>query len=249
MGDVGRGAAHVEADQMALARLGRGPHHADDAAGRPGEDRILAAEGGGVGEAAVRLHEEQAARAGQAGDHLVDVAAQHRREIGVDHRCVAAADQLDQRLDLVARRDLGEADLPRDLRKRRLVVGPAPAVHQHDRERAKALLIRRPQPGFRRRAVERAQHVPLGGHALVHLDDMIVERLGQEDMPGEDVRPCLVADPQASPSPAVIASATRSPFRSSKALVATVVPIFTAPSAPPPASSRICPIPATAASS
>ena len=58
--DVGRGAAHVEADDMALARLGRGLRHADDPAGRAGEHRILAAERRRVREAAVRLHEEEA---------------------------------------------------------------------------------------------------------------------------------------------------------------------------------------------
>ncbi len=100
MGDVGRGAAHVEADHPVEARFRRRLRHADDAAGRPGQDRILAAEGGSVGEAAVRLHEEEAHIAAQAGDDLVDVAPQHRREIGVDHRGVAAPDQLDQRLDL-----------------------------------------------------------------------------------------------------------------------------------------------------
>ncbi len=42
---------------------------------------------------------------------LLDIAAQDRRQIGVDHGGVAAAHQLDQRRDLVADRDLREADL------------------------------------------------------------------------------------------------------------------------------------------
>jgi hypothetical protein len=46
---------------------------------------------------------------------------------------------------------------------------------------------------------------------------------------GEDVRPGLVADPEASRKPLVTSSAVGSPRRSSSALVATVVPIFTAP--------------------
>ena len=37
----------------------RGAHHADDAAGRAGEDRVLALERLGVGQAAVRLHEDR----------------------------------------------------------------------------------------------------------------------------------------------------------------------------------------------
>src|SRR3546814_1822502 len=67
-----------------------------------------------LGQAAVRLHEHEA-RAGllirvQLPAHLVDVAAQDRREIGVDHGGVAAAHQLHQRADLVAGRDLGSEE-------------------------------------------------------------------------------------------------------------------------------------------
>ena len=57
MRDVGRGAAHVEADDMVEAGLRGGARHADDAARRAGEDRVLAAKGRGVGQAAIRLHE------------------------------------------------------------------------------------------------------------------------------------------------------------------------------------------------
>ena len=57
--DVGGGAAHVEADDAVEAGQLRHPRHADDAAGRPGEDGVLAAELSGFGEAAVGLHEHQ----------------------------------------------------------------------------------------------------------------------------------------------------------------------------------------------
>jgi hypothetical protein len=53
----------------------------------------------------------------------VDVAREDGRQIGIDHRRVAAADELDQRRDLVADRDLGEAELARDVRQPRLVSG------------------------------------------------------------------------------------------------------------------------------
>ena len=48
-----------------------------------------------------------------AGD-LLDIAREDRREIGIGHGGVAAPDQLHQRADLMADRDLGEADLARD---------------------------------------------------------------------------------------------------------------------------------------
>ena len=74
MRDVGRGAAHVEADHLVEAGRGRGPRHADDAARRAGQDRVLAAEARGIGQPAVGLHEQQPARR-PAGRHLVDIAA------------------------------------------------------------------------------------------------------------------------------------------------------------------------------
>ena len=42
--DVGRGAAHVEADDLVEPRHRRGARRADDAAGRAGQDRVLALE-------------------------------------------------------------------------------------------------------------------------------------------------------------------------------------------------------------
>ena len=72
---------------------------ADDAAGRAGQDRVLALEQLRVDQAAARLHEHQPHVAERV-RHPVDVAPQDRREVGVDHGGVAAADQLHQRRDL-----------------------------------------------------------------------------------------------------------------------------------------------------
>ena len=92
----------------------------------------------GFGEAAVRLHEVQPGAGRKAGRDPVDIAAQDRRQIGVDHRRVAAADELDQRRDLVADRDLGKSDVAGDFGQPRLVIREGPAVHQHDGQRADA---------------------------------------------------------------------------------------------------------------
>ncbi len=196
MRDVGRGAAHVEADHPVEPGLRGGLRHSDDSAGRTGQDRVLALEGAGVGEAARRLHEEEARLGSQRGDDPVDVASQHRRQIGVDHGRVAAPDQLDQRPDPVADRDLGEADLLRQRGERRFVRGPAPAVHQDDRDRAIASLISAYKGGTGGLQVERAKHLALGRHPFVYLDDVVVERFGKDDAACEDVGPRLVADPQ-----------------------------------------------------
>src|SRR5437667_9058190 len=108
---VGGRAAHVESDDAVEARGEGGPHRADDAARRPRQDRILALEAARVGEAAVRLYEQQP-HAFELGGHLLDVAPEDRRQVGVDHRGIAAADQLHQRADAMRRRDLREPGLP-----------------------------------------------------------------------------------------------------------------------------------------
>jgi hypothetical protein len=92
---------------------------------------------------AVRLHEQQGRRLAQIGADPVDIGAQHRRQIGVGHRRIAAPDQLDQGADVMADRDLFEPDLARDLRQPRLVRCPAPAVHQDDGDRGQSPRPRR----------------------------------------------------------------------------------------------------------
>ncbi|CKU30688.1 Uncharacterised protein [Mycobacterium tuberculosis] len=96
---VGRGAAHVEANNMIEAGQRRHPHHADDAAGRTRQNRVLAAEVPGLRQPPVGLHEHQSHTPHLVG-HLVDVSAQHRGQVGVDHGGIPARDQFHQRADL-----------------------------------------------------------------------------------------------------------------------------------------------------
>lgn len=74
--DVRGGAAHVEADDLVEARALRHARHADDPAGRAGQDGVLAAELVRLGQAAVGLHEHQPYAVELAGD-LVHIAAQN----------------------------------------------------------------------------------------------------------------------------------------------------------------------------
>ena len=87
--------------------------------------------------------------------------------------------------------------------------------------------------GAHSREIGLALHRAVGAHALVDLDDTLVEHLRLDDVAGEDLRPRLVADLQrVAEASGDRAAAVRSPLRSSSALVATVVPIFTAPTRP-----------------
>src|SRR5690606_38607286 len=75
-----------------------------------------------------------------------------------------------------------------------LVLGPAIAVEEDDRRRAYARREGRPEIAPRRLEVGGAQHLAFGGDALVDLDDALVEKLGQDDAPREELRAVLVGD-------------------------------------------------------
>src|SRR5471030_1532203 len=195
MRHVGRGAAHVEADHLLEAGQPAGAHHADDAAGRAAQDAVLALEGARVGQAAVGLHELQV-HARHLGGHLVDVAAQDGRQIGIDHRRVAARDELHHRAGLVRHGDLLEADLAGDFGHQRFVRAVAVAVHEDDGQRAQALVVGRLQTGARGGTVERDDDVAMRAHALFDFDHMAIQQLGQHDVAVEQSRTILVGDAQ-----------------------------------------------------
>ncbi len=195
MRDVGRRAAHVEADHTVEAgRRGR-PRHPDDAARRAGQDRVLPPERRPVGQPAVGLHEQQP-DPGQLGRHLVDVAPQHRRQVGVDHARVAPRDQPHQRADLVRLADLREPDGGGDRRDPLLVRGVPVAVQADHGDGAVPGRVGRPQLPFDGVGVQRPDQLAVRADPLGRLDHPVVERLGEDDMPVEDARPVLVGDPQ-----------------------------------------------------
>ncbi len=77
VGDVGGGAAHVEADDPVVAGLGGRAHHADHAARGTGEHGVLAPEVRGLAQPAVGLHEHEPDPR-EFGGHFLDVPTQDR---------------------------------------------------------------------------------------------------------------------------------------------------------------------------
>ena len=191
--DIGGGAAHVEADNALEAGSPRRLDRADNAARRPREDGVLSLEAARVHQPAIGLHEEQP-RPAERRRHALHMAAQDRREIGVHHRRVAARDELHQRRDLVADRDLLEAGAPRDLFGRGLVGGVAVAVHQADGDGPEALSVRPREVRRQLRLVERLHGLAMRAQALVRLHDLGIEDFRQPDMQVEQARAVLVAD-------------------------------------------------------
>ncbi len=193
--DVGGRAAHVEADHALEAGLPARAHHADDAAGGAGQDAVLALERACIGQAAIGLHELQI-HAGQFVGHLVDVAAQDRRQVGVDNRGVATRDKLHHRAHFVRDRHLREADRARDAGHRRFMRRVAIAMHEHDGQRAQAGVERRLQAGAGGCFIERLHDVAMRADAFIDLDHLRVQQLGQHDVAIEQAGPVLVGDAQ-----------------------------------------------------
>jgi hypothetical protein len=131
-------------------------------------------------------------------------------------------------LTAVGDRDLREAGRARQLGHASLVRRIAIAVHEDDRDGIEPLRARRLEIALHPGHVERPDHLAVRAHALGPPRPPCVEELRQAYVAVEDARAVLVGDAQ------LVAEAARdeehrgSPLRSSSALVATVVPIFTA---------------------
>ncbi len=129
---VGGSAAHVKADHLVLPRQRGGARHAHDAPGRPAQDGVLALKSVRIGQPAAGLHEEEL-HTRHFGRHLLHIAAQDGRQVGIHHRGVAAAHKLHERTGLMRGADLGKAHRARQPRCRLFVFRIAVAVHEYNR--------------------------------------------------------------------------------------------------------------------
>ena len=144
MRDIGRRAAHVEADDAVEPGRLAGLCQRNDAACRAGKNRILALKEVRRGQAAGGHHEHQpdaGARDIQLVRHLLHVARENRREIGIDHGGVAAPDELHQRGNLVAHRNLREPHRAGQFGDLLFVRGVAIGVHENDGDRLDPLRL------------------------------------------------------------------------------------------------------------
>ena len=139
MRDIRAGSAHVEANQLLVPKRLASSDHADHPARWPRQNCILAAKRTHFGQSAVRLHETQAIGFGQFCAKSIGVAPQHRGEIGIHHRRIAARDQFDERRDLMAGADLCKAHFARKFGQPRLVLAVFPAMHQDNCDGIKAI--------------------------------------------------------------------------------------------------------------
>jgi hypothetical protein len=128
--------------------------------------------------------------------HLLHISPQDRRQISVHHRGVAAADQLDQRRDLVADRDLRKAHVAGEFRHLLLMLGVTVGVHEDDRDRVDAVGLRGGKRAACALKVKTAFHRAVGADAFVDFRDALIKHVGLDDVAGENLRPRLIADLQ-----------------------------------------------------
>ena len=211
MRDIGRGAAHVEADQFVESGGSGRLHHADNAAGRAGKDGILAVKLVCVGQAAVRLHEHQS-RIGQFSCDAINITPQYRRKISIDNRRIATRNDLHHRADFMRNRYLRETDFARETGNAPLVLGKAISVHEDNRNCPETLIPR----GFQGIAcldlVQRRHHFAMCTDALIDFGYVGIEQFRQRDLAIKNTRAVLISDPQ------LIAKSTRDEERGGFAL-------------------------------
>ena len=115
---------------MTMRQLCR-PGHAHNTARRPAQNRVLALENMCIGEATRRLHEEQLYARHLAG-HLLHVAAQDGRQVGIHHGRIAPADKLHHRAGFMRAADLREPNVLRNAFGRLFMRRVAVTVHKND---------------------------------------------------------------------------------------------------------------------
>ena len=190
---LGGGAAHVEGDGIGgtdgLAETGS----ADHPRRRPGtnEKHRPAAGFGDAGGAAVGGHHQQRGcdpEPGEASCQLVEIAAHHRQQIGVDHRGAGALVLLDlgQDVDRGRDREVG-VTRPDQLGGTALVSRREVAVEKTDGEGLDAggdqLVGGRQHAGL----VQGQDHTAIGGDPLAHLQPVAAWNQGGRLVPGEIV--------------------------------------------------------------
>ena len=78
----------------------------------------------------------------------------------------------------MADRDLVEADLPREVSERDLVIVIAIAMQEHDSNRLYTIAMGLFEPIASTVEVDSDQHITIGRQALIDLDDAFIEQFG-----------------------------------------------------------------------
>ncbi len=175
-GDIARGAADVDGDEVVETGLLPGRQTADGAGcgSRQEQPHRPLARDGAAGEAAARLHDLQRrghTRLGEIALHVGEIAADDRLHVGIEGGDDGALVLAKDRIDLAGERDRharhGGLDGGADAQ---LVHGIEEREEQRHRHGLDTLGLELVDGGGERRLVERHQHFAGGADALTYLD-------------------------------------------------------------------------------
>ena len=189
--DVGRGAAHVEADRVREPEVLGDPSGGDDTPRRSGQDRVLAPEPRGAGEPPAALHHLDRA-AGEAVGQGGEVALEHGGEVRVHDRRIGAGEQAELRRDLVGGDHVLDPELAGGDEDLVLELGRPVPVHDHDGDAVDPLAGQRGETAPKATQIRAGEDRAVGGGATFDLDDLLGERGGAADREREDVGAALV---------------------------------------------------------
>ena len=172
--------------------------HSHNATGRAAQYGIFAGEGKGIGQAPGRLHEHQA-HTWHFTRHLIDVAPQNGRQVGIYHGGVTAADKLHQGAGFKRRANLGKAYFCRNAPGGPLVLNVPVAVHENDGGTAQPCVVLALQVNAQTWFVQSLHDFAKGTNPLLRLHHGAVQQLGQHNMPLKNFGPILVGNAQGIP--------------------------------------------------
>ena len=126
----------------------------------------------------------------------IDIAAQHRREVGVHHRCACSRNQPKQRADLMAGRDMGKPSRAGKFGDAGFGIGEFPGMDQRDGAGFKATRLLGLERIQQRRLIEHIDHIAACRNPSRDLKNISIKRGRQLHIQREKIRPRLVADAQ-----------------------------------------------------
>ena len=195
MRHIGRGAAHVKANHFVVTCTFCCARHAHNTACRTTQNSVFASKRMRIGQAARRLHEHQFDAWHFAG-HLINIATQNGRQIGIHHRGVAAADKLHQGTGLMRGTDLREANVARQLRGHGFMLLVAIGMHEHNGHAANTGIKLHLQLNAQCRCVQGFNDIALCRHSLLGFNDFAVKQFRQYDVAVKQTRTILIRNAQ-----------------------------------------------------
>ena len=195
-GDIGAGAAHVEAKRTGKPGRQRHAGEADYAARRPRQQTIAPSKRLGFDKSTGRSEQPQVGTRSQRFPQAGNIVGQHRVQIGIDDGRVTAGDQLDERSHFVRQANLRKTGRPGDPPYQPLVFRLAIAVQKTngDRPQVGTTSPQRRELLGDKRWIKRLNHRSVDRHPFSDFQHIREQRFRFANRQLEQPRPVLIAD-------------------------------------------------------